>query len=57
MTQQDALIRAKEAAPLFEDNDWDFDRLKTTFNAIEEIALNDLGLDVYPNQIEIISSE
>lgn len=48
---------ALKQAPLFEDNDWDFARLKTTFNAIEEIALNDLGLDVYPNQIEIISSE
>ncbi|MCA8895719.1 MAG: SpoVR family protein, partial [Amphiplicatus sp.] len=48
---------ALKQAPLFEDNDWDFARLKTTFNAIEEIALNDLGLEVYPNQIEIISSE
>ena len=48
---------ALKQAPLFEDNDWDFAHLKTTFNAIEEIALNDLGLDVYPNQIEIISSE
>ena len=26
-------------------------------DAIEDVALNDLGLDVYPNQIEIISSE
>ena len=42
---------------LFDDADWDFDRLKSAYNAIEEIALNDLGLEVYPNQIEIISSE
>lgn len=42
---------------LFDDADWDFDKLKTTFDAIEEIALNDLKLDVYPNQVEIISSE
>lgn len=42
---------------LFADNDWDFARLKAVYNAIEEIALEDLGLDVYPNQIEIISSE
>jgi len=27
------------------------------YNAIEEIALEDLGLDVYPNQVEMISSE
>ncbi len=42
---------------LFEDNDWDFDILKRTYDAIEEIAIEDLGLDLYPNQIEIISSE
>jgi spore cortex formation protein SpoVR/YcgB (stage V sporulation) len=42
---------------LFTDSEWSFDRLKATYNAIEEIALGDLGLDVYPNQIEIISSE
>ena len=32
-------------------------RCRSAYDAIEEIALNDLGLDVYPNQIEIISSE
>ena len=42
---------------LYADNDWDFDRLKAAYNAIEEIAIDDLGLNVYPNQIEIISSE
>ena len=42
---------------LFDAADWDFDKLKETYNAIEEIALNDLGLNVYTNQIEIISSE
>jgi len=42
---------------LYADSEWNFDRLKTTYNAIEEIALNDLGLNIYPNQIEIISSE
>jgi len=47
----------KTSALLFSDSEWSFDRLKATYNAIEEIALNDLGLDVYPNQIEIISSE
>ncbi len=42
---------------LFEDSEWDFDRLRIVNEAIEDIALKDLGLDVYPNQIEIISSE
>ncbi len=42
---------------LFEDSDWNFDTLRRAYDAIEDIALKDLGLDVYPNQIEIISSE
>ena len=42
---------------LFDDADWDFSTLDKVYEAIEDIALNDLGLDVYPNQIEIISSE
>ena len=42
---------------LFAGSDWDFDTLRRTYGAIEDIALNDLGLDIYPNQIEIISSE
>ena len=42
---------------LFTDSEWSFDRLKRAYDAIEDIALGDLGLDVYPNQIEIISTE
>ncbi|HVO16938.1 MAG TPA: SpoVR family protein [Alphaproteobacteria bacterium] len=43
--------------PLFEGSDWDFRTMQRTYDAIREIALEDLGLDVYANQIEIISSE
>jgi spore cortex formation protein SpoVR/YcgB (stage V sporulation) len=43
--------------PLFTDSGWDFPGLDTVYKAIEDIALNDLKLDVYPNQIEVISSE
>jgi stage V sporulation protein R len=43
--------------PLFDRSDWDYDMLRRTYEAIEDIALNDLGLNVYPNQIEIISTE
>ena len=43
--------------PLFESSDWNFDTLRRTYDAIEQVALHDLGLDVYPNQVEIISSE
>lgn len=42
---------------LFDGADWDFEILQRTLNAIEEIALKDLKLDIYANQIEIISSE
>ena len=42
---------------LFDDADWDFETLQHTLEAIEDIGLNDLKLDIYPNQIEIISSE
>jgi spore cortex formation protein SpoVR/YcgB (stage V sporulation) len=45
------------AAPLFTEAEWDFATLDRTYKAIEEIALNDFKLDVYPNQIEVISSE
>jgi len=48
---------AKKSDLLFESSNWDFDTLDRTYNAIEDIALNDLGLNVYPNQVEIISSE
>lgn len=42
---------------LYETNDWTFDRLRIAEDAIREIALEELKLDVYPNQIEIIGSD
>src|SRR3954471_19923362 len=42
---------------LFSGSDWDFSKLSAAYDAIEEIAVEDLGLDTYPNQMEIISSE
>jgi stage V sporulation protein R len=52
-----AAPKSRAATPLFTEPEWDFVTLERTYRAIEEIALNDLKLDVYPNQIEIISSE
>ncbi|TYC60976.1 SpoVR family protein [Rhodobacterales bacterium] len=51
--------RATSAAGdlLFDQTDWDFDTLRRTYDAIEEVARKDLELDFYPNQVEIISSE
>jgi stage V sporulation protein R len=42
---------------LFESGEWTFDTLKRTYDAIEEIAVGEMGLDPYPNQIELISAE
>ena len=46
-----------QSATLFSGADWSFDLLKRSYDAIEEIALGELGLDTYPNQIEVITSE
>jgi spore cortex formation protein SpoVR/YcgB (stage V sporulation) len=42
---------------LFEGPEWDFDKLRRVYDAVEDIALSEIGLDVYPNQIEVITSE
>lgn len=42
---------------LFEDNEWNFEKLRIAEEAIRKIAYEELKLDVYPNQIEIIGSD
>ncbi|WP_173935042.1 SpoVR family protein [Chelativorans sp. Marseille-P2723] len=42
---------------LFTSSDWNFETLSRTYDAIERIALDEMKLDIYPNQLEIISSE
>ena len=42
---------------LFDGADWSFDTLQRIHDACEAVALNELGLDVYPNQIEVITAE
>ena len=42
---------------LFQGADWDFPTLQRVHDACEEIARSELGLDVYPNQIEVITAE
>ena len=41
----------------FQGADWDFPTLQRIHDACEEIAQSELGLDVYPNQIEVITAE
>ena len=51
------MISKASSILLYDGSDWNFPTLEKTYKAIEQIALEDLGLDVYRNQIEIISSE
>jgi stage V sporulation protein R len=48
---------SKPAERLFNGADWDFQILQRIHDACEEIAKGELGLDTYPNQIEIITAE
>jgi spore cortex formation protein SpoVR/YcgB (stage V sporulation) len=42
---------------LFEGADWNFDMIQRAHDVIEKIAVGEMGLSVYPNQIEVITSE
>jgi stage V sporulation protein R len=42
---------------LFSGPDWDFDTLSRAYDTIERVAIEELNLDTYPVQMEIISSE
>ena len=45
------------SAPLYEGSEWDYDKLRLVFDACEVIAHDELGLDTYPTQVEVITSE
>lgn len=49
--------RPRHSNLLFDGSDWNFATLSRTYDAIRQVALEDLRLDTYPNQMEIISSE
>ena len=42
---------------LFNGDDWSYDTIQRIHDAVAEVALGEFGLDIYPNQIEIITSE
>lgn len=44
-------------ALLFRGHDWNFDTLRRTHDAIEDLARGELGLDPYPTRLEIVSAE
>ncbi len=47
----------KTPRPLFEGADWEFATVQRCHDAIQAIAVGEMGLDVYPNQIEVIGTE
>jgi len=46
-----------DARLLYTGADWDYQLVRKTFDAIEHIAVDEMGLNPYPSQIEVISSE
>ncbi|WP_240002515.1 SpoVR family protein [Oleisolibacter albus] len=51
------LMLTSDSAPLYTGADWDYDKVRRTYDAIERIAVGEMGLDIYTNQIEVITSE
>jgi spore cortex formation protein SpoVR/YcgB (stage V sporulation) len=49
--------RLRADMPLFTGPNWDYGTLRRVYDAIETIAFDELGLDIYPVQIEVITSE
>ncbi|SKA07167.1 SpoVR family protein [Consotaella salsifontis] len=49
-------VKSKDTL-LFSDHDWDFDMLSRIYGAVEKIAVDEMGLDTYRNQIEVITAE
>ena len=49
-------MTSSTVTPLFTGPDWTFSMLQTIIDECEKIAVEELELDLYPNQIEIISS-
>lgn len=51
------MIQTEQNRLLFSGSDWDFATIQRIHDAIEKIALTELGLNIYPNQIEVITAE
>ena len=57
-TRRQKLPRRKgNMRPLFDGPEWTFELIQKVHDAMGEIALGELGLDIYPNQIEVITAE
>ncbi|MBZ9796427.1 SpoVR family protein [Mesorhizobium sp. ES1-4] len=49
--------QAQKSELLFSGADWDFKKLSRVYDEIEAIGVEELRLDIYPVQMEVISSE
>ena len=49
--------QARKSELLFSGSDWNFAKLSRVYDEIEALGLEELGLDIYPVQMEVISSE
>ena len=52
-----AALATVERKALFEGAEWNFDKIRRVHEAMQDIAFKELGLDCYPSQIEVITSE
>ena len=58
--EKEHAVTGSERTPrerLFQGADWDFAILQRIHDACDEIARSDFGLNIYPNQIEVITAE
>ena len=44
-------------SPLFTGSEWTFDLIQKSLEIVEDIGRRELGMNLYPNQVEIISAE
>ncbi len=51
------MVEADESTLLYSGADWDFTKVQRVHDAIQRIAVDEMGLDTYPNQIEVITAE
>ncbi len=42
---------------LFHGNDWDFGTIERIYSAVAKVAEEELGLEIFPNRIEVITAE
>jgi spore cortex formation protein SpoVR/YcgB (stage V sporulation) len=42
---------------LYEGADWDFRTVQRVYDAVQRIGVDEMGLEIFPNQIEVITSE